>query len=115
MSKNTLALLKRIGFLDKRNTPVDLNRRDDEWIHSRLLSYFRERSRTADADMKKMPAPTGQSLNALISSVSATNTVTSLLPSLLLYDHLITDDPLFREATPEPECVNNFETPGLRN
>jgi hypothetical protein len=101
-STDPIELLITLELLDRNNRPSNLDRRDDDWIRSRLDYYFKTRSRSADAETQSN-CHKRKGIMALVSSISVRNAVMPLLPLFLLYDHLVTDDPLFRAATPEHE------------
>lgn len=99
MSKAALETLRTIGFLDKKNRAVDFS----DWEHNRLLAalqyYFECRTRVADQELKQIPDVEGTA--GFLSSVSGANSVYSLLPSLLCFSQMITDDPVFRMSIPD--------------
>lgn len=101
MSINALKVLKAIGLLDNDNKPCDLTRIPDDQLSSLLSYYYDERTRTFSGELKLLRQQ--NAFSGLVSSISAANAVLTLLPSFLVYGHLITDDPLYRISVPEQE------------
>ncbi len=99
MSKRCLQLLRETGLLTNHNQVVDISRIDDDSLRNMLSHYYSERRSSIKAEEISRDDP----FNGFISSHSARDDVTSLLPSLLVYGHLIADDPVFRISFPTPD------------
>lgn len=101
MSTKALTALKAIGLLDANNNPCDLSTITDGRLRSLLTYYYNDRSRAFNGELEALRRP--DSFSGFVSSISAVNAAFSLLPSFLVYGHLIADDPLYRISVPEQE------------
>lgn len=101
MSTKALTALRAIGLLDANNNPCDLSTITEDRLRSLLTYYYNDRSRTLISELEALRRP--DSFSGLVSSISAVNAAFSLLPSFLVYGHLIVDDPLYRISVPEQE------------
>lgn len=101
MSIAALGRLRAIGFLDKEDRAVDLSRFDPAAIKEKL-DYYRMDSLQGGRDGFTTPAETKGGLAALVSSVSARNCVSQLVPYGLIYNRLYVNDPLL-DLIADPE------------
>lgn len=99
MSKAALEILRNVGFLDMENRAVDFSDWEQNRLQAALKYYFDCRVHVVDQELKQLSGIGGTS--GFLSSVSGTNAVNPLLPSLLCFSQMITDDPVFRLSIPE--------------
>jgi hypothetical protein len=111
MSKKVLELLRAISFLKKDNSVADLTQIPEEQIKQRLSYFYETRRNGANREVSALIASKPQN-SALISSVSAANTVLHLCPKLLVRESLIVADPLLPIAKPKNE-MTKVEQQGL--
>lgn len=99
MSKRAVQLLKAIGLLDSQGAVADVDRMPEQELRDILAYYVRSRREGADTEVTSLanqPLP----LQAFLSSVSASNAVIPILPSLLLFGRVYAEDPVFKFAFP---------------
>ncbi|MGI6098895.1 MAG: hypothetical protein ACOYD3_03940 [Kiritimatiellia bacterium] len=94
MSKHALELLNSVGFLDKNDDIVDLSRHKESELKKIIAYYANSRRKALEGEISQIDISKG--LSSLVSSISAKSDVPTILPSMLVYDRLLVDDPLFR-------------------
>jgi hypothetical protein len=104
MSNRALELLQATGLLDSQLRVSDLSRYTPENLQGILHYYRNDRLKNAEADAQAARAPAGQ-FSALVSSLSARNSIEPLLPSCITYHRLLTNDPLI-QLTNVPDTFN---------
>lgn len=92
-----LSLLRTMGLLKKDNSLANVSHFSPRSL-DRILAYYLQASRTNATKDMEAAATNSSGLAAFISSISAQNAPLSLLPSSLLYDRVIVDDPLLHLA-----------------
>lgn len=102
MSKLALDLLRATSLLNKDNSVADLSKIPDSEIRAMLSYYHQKRSETAVQEIDRLVAARLENA-ATLSSISASNSVTSLCSKLLVRKTLVTSDPLYDFTAPTPE------------
>lgn len=92
MSRHAISLLIDSGLLTAAGKPVDLSRLPDDEVSTRIAQYRKGRVQTIDNELELFE--NSSRLNALFGSESTGISKIKILPSALLYDSIIIDDPL---------------------
>lgn len=92
MSRLAINLLIDSGLVTASGKPVYLSGLPDGEVSARISQYINGRVQTIDDELASFEA--SSSLNALFGSESTETTETKLLPSALIYQSIIIDDPL---------------------
>lgn len=92
MSRHAINLLIDSGLLTAAGRPVDLSGLPDDEVSARISQYINGRVQTIDDELGFFEPST--SLNALFGSESTEASKTKILPSALIYESIIIDDPL---------------------
>jgi len=92
MSKYAINLLIDAGLITASGRPVDLSELPDEEVSARISQYINGRIQTVNSEIASFE--TSKSLNALFGSESTEVSKTRILPSALVYQSVIIDDPL---------------------
>jgi len=92
VSRHAINLLIDSGLLTAAGRPVELSSLPDDEVSARISQYTNGRVQTIDDELRFFePA---KSLNALFGSESTEASKTKILPSALVYESIIIDDPL---------------------
>lgn len=94
MSQQALELLKTIGFLDNHDHIADLSRYSESDLQKMVAYYADNRRLAVDKEFAQLKFSGG--LSSLVSSISGRTAVFPLLPSMLVYDRMMVNDPLFK-------------------
>ena len=97
MTVSALQALQDSELLDQNDKVVDISRIEPVVLQQKLDYYRNIRTRHAVSDAETSVSD-ADDLAALVSSVSAHNTVPHLLPSCFIYNRLYTNDPLMRST-----------------
>ena len=108
MSIHALEVLRDLELLDKHDRVTDLSKLDQEVIQRKLREY----ESSGQADIERITNT--HDLGAVISSISASNTVIPLLPSCFVYNRVYTNDPLLKIArTPDHMTTVQMRSLGM--
>lgn len=92
MSRLAINLLIDSGLVTAAGRRVDLSGLPDDEVSARISQYINGRAQTIKDELESFES--SSSLNALFGSESTEATETKLLPSALVYQSIIIDDPL---------------------
>ena len=92
MSRHAIDLLIDSGLLTAAGRPVDLSALPEKEVSARISQYINGRVQTIDAELVSFDPPSR--LNALFGSESTEASAPIILPSALVYESIIIDDPL---------------------
>src|SRR5699024_2112968 len=97
VSRLAINLLIDSGLITASGAPVDLSSLPDHEVSARISQYMNGRVQTVDDEIER---PTAfNSLSALFGSESTEATATKILPSALVYQSIIIDDPLVSSSS----------------
>lgn len=92
MSRHAINLLMDSGLLTAAGRPADLSGLPENEVSARISQYINGRVQTIDAEIVSFDPP--RRLNALFGSESTEASAPKILPSALVYESIIIDDPL---------------------
>lgn len=92
MSRLAINLLIDSGLITASGDPVDISSLPDDEVSSRISQYMKGRVQTVDVELESSGA--SNSLRALFGSESTEVISEKILPSALVYQSIIIDDPL---------------------
>lgn len=92
MSRHAINLLIDSELLTAAGRPVDLSGLPGDEVSARITQYINGRVQTIDDELRFFEP--SKSLNALFGSESTEASKTKILPSALVYESIIIDDPL---------------------
>lgn len=101
MSKQCISLLQQLGILSKKEKVIDLASFDEKTISTMMQYYYNQRFRNLDSELSKLKEK--NKFCGFMSSLSTRIDLSTITSSLLIYNHLVIDDFLFREIVPESE------------
>ena len=101
MSKQCLSLLQQLGLFSKKEKVVDLSLFDEKTISTMMQYYCHQRFRNLDFELSEIKVK--DKFCGFMSSQSTSINLSTITSSLLIYNHLVIDDFLFREIVPESE------------
>lgn len=97
MSRLAINLLIDSGLLTASGDPVELSNLPDDEVSARISQYMNGRVQTVDYELESSRA--SNSLRALFGSESTEATAGKILPSALVYQSIIIDDPLISSSS----------------
>jgi hypothetical protein len=99
MSKAALRLIQAISFLDDQYQVGPIDTLPEAQLKQRIAYYFKERKSAANSEAAELSEAKLQR-STFRSSISASNTVEAICPTLLVHDAVVIDDPLFDFCIP---------------
>lgn len=102
MSVRSLELLKLLELLKPNGEVADLDDIPNEELYKKIDYYVEKRRESLESELDSLAGDPAR-FSGLVSSISASNSVVTLLPYSVVYGAILADDPLFKLVVPGDE------------